>query len=168
MSRRRDGDRAAFEPVFLRVRPLVERFASRTLADPIEAEDAAQQALLNVFRRASEYDPERDALSWILGITAYECLTARTKRRRRREEPLPERFTVAHPDPTPEAAAIERDLALRVEGLLAELAPADAEAIRASAGIGERPAIAPATFRKRVERALIRARSLWRTIHGVD
>ena len=45
-----------------------------------------QQALLKLFERASEFDPELDALSWALGIAAYEVRTARKWRLRRRED----------------------------------------------------------------------------------
>lgn len=44
---------------------------------------AALAAVLKVFSRASEYDPERDALVWALGIAAWECRTIRRKRERR-------------------------------------------------------------------------------------
>src|SRR5688572_27366891 len=83
-----DGDRSAFDPLFTRLWPLVSRFTERALSQGPEAPDAAQQALLNVFWRVSEFDPRRDGLSWIFGIASFECRTVRRKRQRRREEPL--------------------------------------------------------------------------------
>jgi DNA-directed RNA polymerase specialized sigma24 family protein len=68
------GERAAFDPLFLRLWPLLRGFAGRCLPAP-EAEDAAQDALLRVFSRASEFDPGRDALSWILGVAAWQIRT---------------------------------------------------------------------------------------------
>jgi len=78
------GERAAFDPLFRRLWPLLRGFARRLLP-PGEAEDAAQEALLRIFRRASEFDPERDALAWVLGVAAWQVRTHRTKARRRRE-----------------------------------------------------------------------------------
>lgn len=79
------GERAAFDPLFRRLWPLLRGFAGRCLPAQ-EAEDAAQEALLRVFHRASEFDARRDALSWILGIAAWQIRTRRTQARRRREE----------------------------------------------------------------------------------
>src|SRR5262245_57529195 len=87
MARLADGDREAFDPLYETLWPVVHRFAERALAGAPAAEDAAQTALLNVFSRASEFDAERDALSWVLEIVAYECRTIRQRARRRREEP---------------------------------------------------------------------------------
>jgi len=86
LERLADGDRDAFHPVFVRLWPLLRGFAGRCLPPP-EAEDAAQEALLRVFARAAEFDRERDALSWVLGIAAYEIRSARQRTRRRREQP---------------------------------------------------------------------------------
>src|SRR5688572_5323837 len=85
MERLRDGDRSAFDPVYAAVRPTLESFAARMLG-PNDADDVAQQTLLDVFSRATEFDPSRDALNWILGIAAWNCRTARKKTARRREE----------------------------------------------------------------------------------
>src|SRR5262245_2756029 len=94
------GDREAFNAVFTALRPLLRRFALRALPEA-DADDAAQEALVKVFFRASEFDPHRDALSWVLGIAAYEMKTARRRRQRRREEEaVPERMA-ARVDPLP-------------------------------------------------------------------
>ena len=157
------GERAAFDPLFRRLWPLLRGFARRFLS-PEEADDAAQEALLRIFRRASEFDPGRDALAWTLGVAAWQVRTHRTKTRRRREEPadaLPERETSAA-SPEEEAAAAELTAAL--DRALAELSPDDAATLLAYAR-GERPDLPGATFRKRVERALDRLRARWRIRH---
>jgi RNA polymerase sigma factor (sigma-70 family) len=158
------GKRAAFDPLFRKVWPLLRGFALRCLPAG-EAEDAAQEALLRVFARASEFDPERDALAWILGIAAWQIRTHRARSRRRREEPateIPERLDAA---PTPEEAAIARDLAFLLDGALSRLPPGDAATLLAYAR-GERPDLPGPTFRKRVERALGRLRLRWRLPRG--
>lgn len=158
------GERAAFDPVFRRLWPLVRGFAARCLPWA-EADDVAQEALLRLFARASEFDPRRDALSWALGIAAWQIRTHRTRARRRREEALTQAPDRASGAPSPEAAAVAKDLASALDRALAELDPADEETLLAYAR-GERPDLPGATFRKRVERALARLRSRWRMDHG--
>jgi len=151
------GDRAAFHPVFETLWPILRRFAARHLPAQ-EAEDAAQEALLKIFHRAAAFDPERSALAWAFGIAAYEVRTVRKRRLRRRE--APEAAAAGHPDPgsDPEESAIVRDLETLLRETLGALRPEDAETLRLYAR-GERAAIAAATFRKRVERALRRLRT---------
>lgn len=156
MARLADGDRGAFDAVYAATRPLVAALCARMLDDPGEAEDAAQQALLAVFARAPEFDPSREALPWILGIAAWECRTVRKRTTRRREDPLPDAIPVIPPDD---------DLVRAVRAVVGELAPADAAALRAVLD-DERPDVPPATFRKRVQRALARFGAAWRTRHG--
>ena len=154
-----DGDRAAFDQVYERVWPLVRGFVGRHLRSA-EAEDVAQEALLRVFARASEFDRDRDALAWILGIAAWQIRTHRTRERRRREESLDEETHDRRAiDPSPEEAAARRERDLLVGQALAALGPSDAATLQ-SYMANERPAIAPATFRKRVQRAVERARVL--------
>jgi RNA polymerase sigma-70 factor (ECF subfamily) len=143
--------------------PLVRGLASRCLPTG-EAEDAAQEALLRIFFRASEFDPKRDALAWVLGIAAWQVRTHRTRASRRREEPLPASEDSTNPGRSPEDDARGRELARELDRALAELSPSDAATLLAYAR-GERPNVPGATFRKRVERALDRLRSRWRIPH---
>ena len=161
------GDRQAFHPVFVSLWPLLKAFTSRHLP-PADAEDAAQQALVNVMSRATEYDPERDALPWALGIAAYEIRTARRKRQRRREERAVAEELVgrAAAGASPEDLALARDLESALEEALRDLPESDRETLLLHAR-GERPDVAGATFRKRVERALSRLRGAWRQKHGL-
>jgi RNA polymerase sigma-70 factor (ECF subfamily) len=158
------GDRAAFDPLFRRLWPLLRGFAARSLPFA-EADDAAQEALLRIFSRASEFDPRRDALSWVLGVAGWQIRTHRTRTRRRREEPPSELLEAIDAASSPEAAAISQELADVLDRALAELSPGDAATLLAYAR-GERPDLPGATFRKRVERALARLRTLWRIRHG--
>ena len=120
---------------------------------------------MRVFYRASEFDVQRDALHWVLGVAAWQIRTHRTRTRRRREErisALPDRADGA---PSPETAAMARESAAALERALADLAPADAATLIAYAR-GERPDLPGPTFRKRVQRALARLRTRWRMDHG--
>jgi RNA polymerase sigma-70 factor (ECF subfamily) len=167
MARLSDGERDAFPAVFAALWPVLRAFAARALRDGPLAEDAAQAALLRVFARASEFDASRDALAWALGVAAWEVRTLRRRAERRREHVDKEEaaLALAAHGPTPEEALSERQLAIAAAELLGTLRPADAETLAAMAR-GERPPIAAASFRKRVERALSRLRAAWRARHG--
>jgi RNA polymerase sigma-70 factor, ECF subfamily len=158
------GDRAAFEPLYRRLWPLVRGFARRCLP-AAEAEDAAQEVLLRLFSRASEFDARRDALSWVLGISAWQIRTHQARARRRREEPSETAPEQQDRTPSPEAAAIASNARAALERALAELSPSDAATLISYAR-GERPELPGATFRKRVARALDRLRARWRMEHG--
>ena len=151
-----EGDRDAFDPLFSLCAPLVQRYARRALPQA-DAEDAAQTALLKVFSRASDYDTERPALPWILGIASNEIRSARKRVLRRREAPLEHEGSTS--GPTPEDQAAERQLLEAAEDALNGLSLLDREAIVAAIGSRERPAVSPATFRKRWQRALRRLRA---------
>jgi RNA polymerase sigma-70 factor (ECF subfamily) len=141
----------------------VRGFAGRHLP-PADADDAAQEALLKVMRRASTFDGERSAMAWAIGIAGWEVRTMRRRKQRRRE--TPEVSAGARPDPAldPEAALLVRDLETTLTTALGALRPEDVETLRMYAR-GERPPITPATFRKRLSRALARLRLAWRTTH---
>src|SRR5688500_8397601 len=106
-----DGDRAAFSPLYASLWPRVRAFCRRTLGSEADGDDAAQEALVKVFERAVEFDRERDAVSWALGIAAWQYRTHRRRRRRRGEVELPEEpLGAAAPeleDRELEAAAVE-------------------------------------------------------------
>jgi RNA polymerase sigma factor (sigma-70 family) len=157
------GERAAFDPLFRRLWPLLRGFARRFLSVE-EADDAAQEALLRIFRRASEFDPGRDALAWVLGVAAWQVRTHRTKARRRREESALALADREDSAASPEERAVAGELAAALAQALAELSPEDAATLDAYAR-GERPDLPGPTFRKRVERALNRLRARWRIRH---
>jgi len=161
MERLADGDREALRPVFDLLWPVLRRFAARHLP-ATEAEDAAQEALIKIFHRAHEFDRARSALAWALGIAAWEIRTFRRRRSRRREERLPDRIDHETPDPSPgpEESAMMRDLESMMREAMGALRPEDAETLRLYAS-GRRAAVAAATFRKRVQRALERLRAVW-------
>jgi RNA polymerase sigma-70 factor (ECF subfamily) len=164
MARLADGDRSAFSTVFTTLRPLLFGFARRLTRDPADAEDAAQQALLAVFEHAHRYDPAKDAAAWALAITAHACNAAR--RKSRRVEALDDAESKwPAPGADPETMAIDRDLTAAAEDVLGSLRSEDAATLEA-VWRGERPPIAPAAFRKRVQRATERLRAAWRSRHG--
>jgi len=161
MVRLADGDRGAFHPLFSLLWPKVSAFAKAQLQS--DAEDVAQQALFKLFEKASEFDPEQDALAWALGIAAYEVRTARKWRLRRGEASEEGLASLSDGGRDPEQQAIFTQLSSCAAQVFGALSPDDQQTLLLVAR-GERPK--GATFRKRLQRSLSRVQNLWRTTHG--
>ncbi|MGE0707335.1 MAG: RNA polymerase sigma factor [Planctomycetota bacterium] len=83
-----DGDRGAFEELVRRHGRDVWALCRRTLGDPQEADDVAQEALLKAWRGLSGYRPEGRLRSWLLRIAQRASIDA--LRARKAWTPLPE------------------------------------------------------------------------------
>ena len=157
-----DGDRDAIDPLFHALRPVLTRFAARFLGDPTLAEDCVQEALVRLFAQLDRYDTSRDALTWALAIVTWECRSARRRILRRNE-------TIDLPESGIDGIAFveERELIRTALATLGSLAERDLEVISASLDDDSdlRERLSPATFRKRLERALARLRLSWRSRH---
>lgn len=164
MVRLSDGDRAAFPTVFGIAWPLLRGFARAALRGSVDGEDAAQQALIRVFERASEFEKGRDALPWMLGIAMNECRSLRRKGMRRREEPLESAPSLRDGEPSPEERTILRDLDEALKEVLTGLPEKDTAAILES--LRPEKEKSPPAFRKRLERARRRLREAWSARHG--
>jgi len=162
-----DGDRTAIDPLFHALWPMVVGYATRFLGDPVLAEDCAQEALVQLFSQLERYDRDRDALTWALTFAMWQCRTARKKVVRRGEVTVGTDQDGRSIDGN--AVAIERELVRSALATLATLGPRDVEILVASLTEDDamRSTIAPATFRKRLERAVARLRTSWKDRHGV-
>ena len=167
-----EGDRAAIDPLFHALWPIVVNYAARLVGDRALAEDCAQDALVRLFGQLERYDRSRDALTWALTIATWQCRTAR-RRLRRRSATAADAAAAPEAPPALDGVALaeERELVRAALAALASLAPRDVEVIAASfaeddEGAALRRALPPATFRKRLERALGRLRLSWRSRHG--
>jgi RNA polymerase sigma-70 factor (ECF subfamily) len=158
-----EGDRSALDPLFQLLWPVVTRYATRFLHDATAAEDVAQDTLVKLFGQLDRYDATRDALTWTLAIATWECRTARRKVQRRGE-------THEAVDAMIDGKLLveERELARAALDALETLGAHDREVIAAVLDDDDelRGMLAPATFRKRLERALARLRISWRSRHG--
>lgn len=167
MVRLADGDRKAFDFVYELLWPVIRSFASRLMHDRDLADDMAQQALIKVFYKASTFRADRDALTWALSIAANECRSLLRRSSERAHGLLPD-ATLANlisETPSPLEHAEREQLKTLLRELLSELQPHEAETLLIQAWDLERPEIPPATYRKRLQRALKRARALWSQRH---
>jgi RNA polymerase sigma-70 factor (ECF subfamily) len=158
-----DGDRASVDPLFNALWPIILGYTRRLVGDAL-AEDCAQDALVQLFSQLERYDRSRDALTWALTLATWKCRTAKRQVQRRGEcgEPQVEIPIDGR------SIAEDQELARTALATLATLAPRDVQVIVASITDDDalRCALEPATFRKRLERALSRLRLSWRSRHG--
>jgi len=123
------GDRAAFADLFGRYAGKVKGFLARGGAPMAEADEAAQEVMLAIWRRAETFDPAKaGAATWIFAI-------ARNRRvdmaRRRRPAPDPD-DPQFRPDPAPpaDAAAAAADRDRLVRAALDDLGPDQLAVVR--------------------------------------
>ncbi len=86
VSRAKAGRRDAFEELVRRHRDIVYRVALRMLGDQREAEDAAQEALLQAWRALDGFRGDSAFSTWLYRITVNRCLNM--LRARHETEPL--------------------------------------------------------------------------------
>lgn len=165
MSRLADGDRQAFSPLFRALWVPALKVCQRMLQQEADAADAAQAAMMRILERASEYDKQRPALPWALGIAAWECRTL-LKRRERLKETAQEAPPSADGNPSSEAVEQKLLLAAALHAMGA-LSSADQETLISTYWETAAP-VSGATLRKRRERALSRLRNSFRRLYGFD
>lgn len=78
---RTGGEERAFEELLRRYEGKVYRLCCALLRDRGQAEDAAQESLLRVWKALGRYDGRASLSSWIYAITRNRCLSALERRR---------------------------------------------------------------------------------------
>jgi len=82
------GDTRAFAELAQRHLPAIETYARRILADETAAQDIAQETLLVLWQRSSEFKPEKARLTtWLHRVAHNRCIDL--LRRQKRETPMP-------------------------------------------------------------------------------
>lgn len=162
------GDLHAFEALIRRHHVAVYRVALRMLGSEVDAEDAAQEALVQAWRALSTFRGESAFSTWLYRIVTNRCLNARAARHPM--EPLPDVLIDRDSDPAEALAQSERLDAL-VRGVLA--LPAEQRAalvLRELEGlsyeqIAEVVGVTVAAVKGRIHRArlgLLKASATWR------
>lgn len=100
------GDPDAFAVLVRRHRDRLWAVALRTLADPEEAADALQDALISAMRAAGSYRGEAAVTTWLHRVVVNACLDRVRRRNARAADPLGDRDLAALRDD--HAATIER------------------------------------------------------------
>src|SRR5579862_3569831 len=94
MLRVKQGDVRAFEDLVDKYKQPVINLVYRSLHDPIEAEDLAQNVFLQVYKSAHRYRVSAKFSTWLYTIARNLCLNEIRRRSRHPADPL----DAAHPD----------------------------------------------------------------------
>ena len=125
------GDQQAFALLVGAYQNPIYNLCFRMLGNAAEAEDAAQEAFVRVYRRLGTYDPSRKLSSWMLTIASHYCID-RLRRRRINwisvEELLPWHPLTSDAD-SPEETVIEGESRAQVRRLLQSLPAEDRQVV---------------------------------------
>lgn len=111
------GDEKAFEEILKRHQDAVYGFARRLLKDPQEAEDAAQETFLRLYRTSKRYRPEASLRTYLLKIIKNICIDHHRKKRPELMDELPESPEKETPLDMLESAIAMDDLERAIEML---------------------------------------------------
>ncbi|WP_443749058.1 sigma-70 family RNA polymerase sigma factor [Asticcacaulis solisilvae] len=120
-------DRAAYAALFTRFAPRLKAFVMGQGLPAQEAEDLAQDAMLNVWRKAHLFDPARaTAVTWIYSIARNLRIDAARKAKRVRD--LPDDLWQGEGDKPADQELIDHQSARSVSALIRAL-PADQQTV---------------------------------------
>jgi RNA polymerase sigma-70 factor, ECF subfamily len=163
------GDEDALAELYDRVGRIAYGLALRILRDERHAEDAVQEAFLQVWRSAATFRPERaKASTWVLTLVHRRAVDLVRREERRQADPLPDDASaaVAATEQTDEAAWLrfERE---RVQTALKQLPDLQREALELSyyggfsqSELAERLGVPLGTIKSRMSSGLARLREL--------
>jgi RNA polymerase sigma-70 factor, ECF subfamily len=162
------GDEHALAELYDRVGRIAYGLALRVLRDERLAEDAVQEAFLQVWRSAATYRAERaKASTWVLTLVHRRAVDLVRREERRQAEPLTDESVLGPaPEQTEEAAWLrfERE---RVQAALAELPDVQREALElayyggfSQSELADRLGVPLGTIKSRMFAGLARLREL--------
>lgn len=120
-----EGDREAFASLVAAYQRPVYNLCYRMLGTQTEAEDAAQEVFVKLFRRLHTYDIDRKLSSWVLSVASHHCID-RLRRRRLKTvdiEEMPAWRPLVSARPQPERQLLDAEREARVVALLDQLEP---------------------------------------------
>lgn len=116
MLRVKEGDRAAFAELVERYKQPVTNLIARTINDPTEAEDLAQNAFVQAYKSAHRYEVTAKFSTWLFTIARNLALNEIRRRSRHRADSLDETFD--DNDEQPVRQAVDRRSAGPTDELL--------------------------------------------------
>src|SRR5262245_63663290 len=123
-----DGDRRAFESLYLRHRSHVFRYLIRLTSNDSLAEEIANDVFLEVWRNAHRFELKAQVATWLVAIARYKALSAL---RRRSEAQIDEDAVAVITDPAddPETTADRESRHAILKKCLAKLQAAKRQVI---------------------------------------
>ena len=161
-----DRDRAAFARLFAHFAPRLKTYLMRAGANPVVAEDFAQEAMLTVWRKAALFDPARaGASTWIFTIARNLRIDA--ARREKLDQREPDITELPDNPEQPDEVLSGIDDTVRVSAALSALSADQSHIIKLSyfhekahAEIARELGIPLGTVKSRLRLAMIRLRGL--------
>lgn len=158
------GDRRAFHSVYARTSAKLYGICCRILGEGRDAEDALQEAYVNVWRRADRFDAARASpITWLAAIARNAAIDRLRARGNRTDAPIEDAFDLADDAPLADALVEQAGEAKRLHGCLGELAARDASLIRTAflegasyPELAERANEPLGTIKSRIRRALMK------------
>ena len=160
------GDRTAFHLVYQRTAAKLYGVCCRILGEGQDAEDALQEAYVNVWRRAGRFDATRASpITWLAAIARNTAIDRLRARGNRSTAPIDEAFAI--PDPAPQADALiaQAGESARLHACLGELSGRDAALIRTAflegasyPDLAARTSEPLGTIKSRIRRGLMKLR----------
>jgi RNA polymerase sigma-70 factor, ECF subfamily len=128
------GDPEAFRAIIADHQRCVLRTAYRLLGNTDQAQDAAQEVFLRVYKYLHRFDCRRDFSPWLYGVTLNVCRTLRQRQRSQRWislEAIPPEKTMEWVAklPDPQARTLDAEKRQWVERALQLLSPKEREAL---------------------------------------
>ncbi len=162
------GDEGALAELYDRVSRMAYGLALRVLRDERHAEDAVQEAFLQVWRSAATFRAERaKASTWILTLVHRRAVDLVRREERRTAEPLTEDTELAQSTEGTEEAAWLRFERERVQAALKQLPDTQREALElayyggfSQSELAERLGVPLGTIKSRMFTGLARLREL--------
>lgn len=160
------GDRRAFHEVYQRTSAKLYGICCRILGDGPEAEDALQEAYVNVWRRAERFDASRASpITWLAAIARNTAIDRLRVRGNRTIAPIEEAFDLADDRPRADAMLEEAGESRRLHACLGELQDRDGALVRTAflegatyPELANRAGEPLGTIKSRIRRALIKLR----------
>src|SRR5215470_10729868 len=118
-----DGDQRAMEALFDRHKTRVHRFALRIVRDEGLAEDVTAETFCQVWRTASSFKGDSEALTWLMAIARNQAVSA-LRGRRERELDVTAASLIEDLSDTPEVAMVKEQQKAAVARCLEGLSPA--------------------------------------------
>jgi len=113
------GDSAAAAALMARHLPRMLALSRRMLSDPIEAEDAVQDAFIQLWTHAARWEPGRAKIgTWLYRVTLNKCYDRLRRRPTARLEAAAE---IVDPAPGPDTNLQNAAISLAIEAALAAL-----------------------------------------------
>jgi RNA polymerase sigma-70 factor, ECF subfamily len=162
-----NGDRAAFELLYRKTSAKLFGVCLRIFTDRSEAEEALQDAYINIWNRAAQFERGRASpISWLVIVTRNRAIDRLRAKGKVRFAGIEEADFIADPAPLADAQMIEDDAKNDLNGCIDTLDKQDAVFIRSAfmngvtyANLADHENLPLGTVKSRIRRALIKLRT---------